>query len=129
LLELHRLDEAETVLQSLLAIHPGSPATNVHLGRIYLSRKDMARAKGAYLEALASDPFDEEIHLSLLRIHSATGAKALAQRARDASVLLTGLSPDKVDRIAAVLGRENLSEMNLPEEEPRRPASSGDAGP
>ena len=129
LLELHRLEEAESVLQSLLAIHPGSPATNVHLGRIYLSRKDMARAKGAYLEALASDPFDEEIHLSLLRIHSATGAKALAQRARDASVLLTGLSPDKVDRIAAVLGRENLSEMNLPEEEPRRPASSGDAGP
>ena len=133
LLELHRLEEAESVLQSLLAIHPGSPATNVHLGRIYLSRKDMARAKGAYLEALASDPFDEEIHLSLLRIHSATGAKALAQRARDASVLLTGLSPDKVDRIAAVLGRENLSEMNLPQEEPRRdkpaPASSGDAGP
>jgi len=133
LLELHRLDEAENVLHSLLAIHPGSPATNVHLGRIYLSRKDMARAKGAYLEALASDPFDEEIHLSLLRIHSATGAKALAQRARDASVLLTGLSPEKVDRIAAALGRENLAEMNLPEEEPRRdksaPASARDAGP
>jgi len=133
LLELHRLDEAENVLQSLLSIHPGSPATNVHLGRIFLSRKDMARAKGAYLEALASDPFDEEIHLSLLRIHSAAGAKALAQRARDASVLLTGLSPEKVDRIAAALGRENLAEMNLPEEEPRRdksaPASARDGGP
>ncbi len=135
LLELRRLDEAEKVLQSLLAVHPGSPATNVHLGRIYLSRKDMAKARGAYLEALASDPFDEEIHLSLLRIHSASGAKALAQRARDASVLLTGLTPEKVERIAAALGRENraLAEMSVPEDDSRRQkpdaAATGDAGP
>jgi tetratricopeptide (TPR) repeat protein len=129
LLELRRLDEAEKVLQSLLAIHPGSPATNVHLGRIYLSRKDMAKAKGAYLEALAADPFDEEIHLSLLRIHGATGAKALAQRARDASVLLTGLTPEKVDRIASALGRENrtLAEVSVPEDDSRRPKAEAGA--
>jgi tetratricopeptide (TPR) repeat protein len=135
LLELRRLDEAEHVLQSLLAVHPGSPATNVHLGRIYLWRKDMAKAKAAYLEALASDPFDEEIHLSLLRIHTAMGSKALAQRAREASVILTGLPPEKVDRIAAALGKENrpLAEVGVPEDDSRRPKSdpvhSPDAGP
>ncbi len=135
LLELRRLEEAEQVLQSLLTVHPGSPATNVHLGRIYLWRKDMSKAKGAYLEALASDPFDEEIHLSLLRIHTSLGAKDLAQRARDASALLTGLAPEKVDRIAAALGKENraLAEVSVPEDDSRRPkadlAHSPDAGP
>ena len=109
LLELRRPDEAEKVLLSLLTVHPGSPATNVHLGRIYLSRKEMSKAKSAYLEALASDPFDEEIHLALLRIYGATGSKALAQRARDASVQLTGLSAEKIDRIAASFGREDRS--------------------
>jgi len=135
LLELRRLDEAEQVLQSLLAVHPGSPATNVHLGRIYMWRKDMPRAKGAYLEALASDPFDEEIHLSLLRIHTAMGAKALAQRARDASVILTGMPPERVDRVAAALGKESrpLAEAAVPDEDPRRSkpdaGQSRDAGP
>jgi hypothetical protein len=95
----------------------------------------MTKAKGAYLEALASDPFDEEIHLSLLRIHMSMGAKELAQRARDASVLLTGLAPDKVDRIAAALSKENraLAEVSVPEDDSRRPkaevAQSRDAGP
>ena len=69
----------------------------------------MSKAKSAYLEALASDPFDEEIHLALLRIYGATGSKALAQRARDASVQLTGLSAEKIDRIAASFGREDRS--------------------
>src|SRR5262249_48969677 len=129
LLELRQVDEAERVLLGALAVHPGAPATNVHLGRIYLVRKDLGKARAAFLEALASDPFDEEIHLSLLRIHTAQGAKSLADRARSAAMLLTGLSGDRVDRIASLLGRENrsLAELTVPESEGKRDSRSESA--
>ena len=115
LLELRRLDEAESVLRGSLRVYPGSPSTNVHLGRILLFRKDYPKAKTAYLEALASDPFDPEIHLALTRIHGALGESALATRARTATVKLTQLKPDEVDRAAqAFLNEEGeLSEMNV----------------
>jgi hypothetical protein len=92
---------------------------HVHLGRIYLYRKQFDKARRAYLDALASDPFDEEIHLSLLRIESALGAKSLAQRARSASIVLTGLPADRVDRIANALGKTEgeLVQAGLPAEE------------
>lgn len=130
LLELKQVEEAERVLLGVLAIHPGSPATNVHLGRIYLVRKDLNKARAAFLEALASDPFDEEIHLSLLRIHTAQGSKPLAERARSAAMLLTGLPGEKVERIASLLGRENrsLAELSMPEAEGKREARSEPAG-
>ena len=127
LLELKRVDEAEQVLQSALHLHPASPSMHVHLGRIYLYRKQFEKARRAYLDALASDPFDEEIHLSLLRIESALGAKALAQRARSASIVLTGLSADKVDRIANALGKTEgeLAQVGLPAEETDGSPSKG----
>ncbi len=116
LLELRRLDEAESVLRGSLRVYPGSPTTNVHLGRILLFRKDYPKAKTAYLEALASDPFDPEIHLALTRIHGALGETALATRTRQATAQLTNLKPDEVDRAAkAFLNEEGeLSEVNAP---------------
>ncbi|AKQ63381.1 hypothetical protein A176_000293 [Myxococcus hansupus] len=115
LLELRRLDEAESVLRGSLRVHPGSPSTNVHLGRILLYRKDYPKAKTAYLEALASDPFDPEIHLALTRIHGSMGETALAGRARQASALLTGLKAEEVDRVAQQFLKDEsgLSEMNV----------------
>jgi tetratricopeptide (TPR) repeat protein len=115
LLELGRVDEAQSVLQSVLALYPGSPATNVHLGRIYLWRKEMAKARTAFLEALSSDPFDEEIHFSLIRIHTSLGEKGLAQRARQAASTLTGLPPERVERVAAMLVKENRSLAEEPQ--------------
>src|SRR5260370_1148163 len=109
LLELRRVDEAEQVLQGALRLHPGSPTTNVHLGRIYLFKKQFERARAAYRSALASDPFDEEIHLSLVRIETALGAKNLAQRARNAAIVLTGLPAAMVDRS----GEPDMSEDDL----------------
>jgi tetratricopeptide (TPR) repeat protein len=100
LLELRRLDEAEQVLRGSLRVHPGSSSTNVHLGRIYLFRKDYPKAKQSYMEALASDPFDPEIHLALMRIHGALGETALVARTKAASVVLTGLKAEDVDRVA-----------------------------
>ncbi|MCE9670606.1 tetratricopeptide repeat protein [Myxococcus stipitatus] len=115
LLELKRLDEAEAVLRGSLRVHPGSPATNVHLGRILLHRKDYAKSKTAYLEALASDPFDPEIHVALTRIHGALGETALASRAKAATVVLTGLEAAEVEKLAQQFLREEgeLSEMNV----------------
>ncbi|WP_163995149.1 peptidase MA family metallohydrolase [Pyxidicoccus caerfyrddinensis] len=115
LLELRRLDEAESVLRGSLRVYPGSPSTNVHLGRILLFRKDYPKAKVAYLEALASDPFDPEIHVALTRIHGALGETALATRTRTATVQLTNLKPEQVDHVAqAFLNDEDeLSEMNV----------------
>ena len=132
LLELRRLDEAERVLRGSLRVHPGSPQTNVHLGRILLYRKDYPKARTAYLEALAADPFDPEIHLALTRIHSALGHAELAKRTRMASATLTGLKPDEVDRVAQELLREegSLSGMEVPGTETRKasPQPAGKGG-
>lgn len=116
LLELRKLDEAEKVLRGSLRVHPGSPATNVHLGRILLHRRDWPKAKAAYLEALASDPFDPEIHLALTRIGGEVGDGGLKERARSASVVLTGLEPAQVDRVAQALlaDAKQLGDMQLP---------------
>lgn len=116
LLEIRRTEDAEKVLLGSLRVHPGSPATHVHLGRIYLARKDLEKAKGAYLEALASDPFDEEIHFALLRIHLGQGTKDLAERARRAAQVLTGLRGEEVEQVARNLVREgqDLAQVALP---------------
>jgi tetratricopeptide (TPR) repeat protein len=115
LLELRRLDEAEAVLRGSLRVHPGTPQTSVHLGRIFLFRQDYPKAKTAYLEALAANPFDPEIHVALTRIHGALGETALVTRTRGAAALLTGLKPEEVDRIAQAFLREEgaLSDMNV----------------
>ena len=105
LLEVRRTEEAERVLEGSLRVHPGSPYTNVHLGRIYLARQDWNKAKTAYLEALSADPFDEEIHFALLEANAKLGNKALADRARAAAMKLTGLTADAVDRVAAQLAK------------------------
>ncbi len=126
LLELNRLDEAEKVLKGSLTVHPSSPTTHVHLGRIYLRRKDWTSARQAYLNALGSDPFDEEIHFALYRAHEALGEKALADRAMRAASLLTGIPPAEVPAVARTLAREegNLADVTIPSPE----RSAADAG-
>jgi len=126
LLELHRLDEAEKVLLGSRKMYPRSSATEVHLGRIYLVRQDWKSAKGAYLGALASDPFDEEIHFALLRIHDALGDKEGAARARKAAALLSGLKPADVDEVAKNFGKEkDLSDVDLPTDDAEESSPRG----
>ncbi len=115
LLELRREEEAEKVLRGSLRVHPGSPATLTHLGRIYLAKKDWPAAKDSYLEALASDPFDPEIHLALVRVHEAMGKKDLADRARKATAVLTGLPSEQITAASKLLAREgaDLSDVSV----------------
>lgn len=123
LLELGRLEEAERVLTGSLRVHPGVAATNVHLGRIYLARKDWSKARGAYQEALAIDPFDPEIHLALHHVHAQTGAKPLAERTKQAVALLTGVEESRVASMASRLaGTKELVDppVSAPEAAPQK---------
>jgi tetratricopeptide (TPR) repeat protein len=133
LLHLKRLEEAEQVLRGSLRVHPGSPQTNVHLGRILLFRKDYPKAKAAYQEALSTNPFDPEVHVALTRIHQALGETALEARTRAASALLLNKPPDQVDSLVQAFLREHgqLSEMDVsgePAEAPAAPPAT-DGGP
>src|SRR5262249_43182015 len=78
LMAVRRLDDAEKVLRSSLDAPPGNAATQVHLGRIYLTRGQWKAAREAYRGALAQDPFDPEIHLALLKSAESLGDGTLA---------------------------------------------------
>jgi len=120
LFAIRRVDEAEKVLLATLEEHPGSATTQVHLGRIYLSRGDWRRAKEAYRAAIAQDPFDPEIHLALVRAAEGLKDAPLTERARNAAIVLTGLPAERVDALVRRFpGPEaDLSDVNLP---PARP--------
>jgi tetratricopeptide (TPR) repeat protein len=130
LLELRRLDEAEQVLRGSLRVHPGLASTSVHLGRILLFRKDYPKAKQAYLEALAADPFDPEIHIALTRIHTALGESALALRTRKAGTVLTGMKEEDVEQVAQAFMRDEkeLSGKDEAAEAPTPAAPKKDGG-
>jgi predicted Zn-dependent protease len=117
LLELRRLDEAEAVLRGSLRVYPGLPGTNVHLGRILLFRKDWAKAKAAYMEALSTNPFDPEVHVALTKIHDELGETALKERTVKAAALLTGLSETAIENAAWKFMRDpqELSGSNVPQ--------------
>jgi tetratricopeptide (TPR) repeat protein len=133
LLELRRLDEAEQVLRGSLRVHPGQPQTNVHLGRILLYRQDLPKAKEAFLEALASNPFDPEIHIALTKIHIGLGEPALKERTKKGGAAVMNLSPEQVENLAWRYLRQEteLSEHSVPEageEEAPAPAATKDGG-
>jgi tetratricopeptide (TPR) repeat protein len=103
LMAIHRLDDAEKVLLGSLEAHPGRAATHVHLGRIYLTRGQWKQARDAYRAALAQDPFDPEVHLALLKTADSLGDAQLAERARNASTVLTGLPAEQLSTLLARL--------------------------
>ena len=115
LLELQRYDEAEKVLRGSLTMHPGSGPTSVHLGRILLRKSDFTKARDAYLDALAVNPFDPEVHLALFRCYEALGEAKLRDRAKAAFVtLMPKIDPNQVPAYARALAREDdLSQVEL----------------
>ena len=116
LLELGRLDEAEKVLTGSLRVHPGIASTHVHLGRIYLARGDWKRAREAFLQAVAVNPFDPEIHLALHHVHGKLGENAGVEVTRGAVALLAGIPETAVtDAAARYASSRALVEPELPE--------------
>ncbi len=126
LFAIRRVDEAEKVLLAALEAHPGSATTEVHLGRIYLSRGDWRRARDAYRGAIAQDPFDPEIHLALIRAADGLKDVPLGQRARSAATILTGVPAERLDALVQRFpGPEaDLSNVELPaaQPDPKQPA-------
>ncbi|MDP1824286.1 MAG: tetratricopeptide repeat protein [Archangium sp.] len=126
LLELRKYDEAAVVLEGSLKLHPGSASTNVHLGRIHLRGKRFEAAKKAYLDALAVNPFDPEVHLALYAAADALNDGALKARTKDAVKLLLQVDDAVVGPLAKKFAQsDDLAETNLAPE-PVRPAP--DAG-
>ena len=84
LMAVKRLDEAEKVLLASLEAHPGYASTQVHLGRIYLSRGQWAEARTAYRAALAQDPFDPGDSPRAPQVGAVARGRATGSTAREA---------------------------------------------
>lgn len=126
LLELKKYDEAAVVLEGSLKLHPGSASTNVHLGRIHLRGKRFEAAKRAYLDALAVNPFDPEVHLALYAAAEALNDGALKARTKDAVKLLLQVDDAVVAPLAKKFAQsDDLAETNLA---PEPVAAAPDAG-
>jgi tetratricopeptide (TPR) repeat protein len=114
LLELKRYDEAEKVLDGSLTLHPGSPGTNVHLGRIRLRAHAWARARTAYLEALAVNPFDPEVWVGLYAAAAGVGDAPLQARALEGARVLLKVDAAGLKEVARrFAGSEDLAEVDL----------------
>lgn len=100
LLELKKYDDAARVLEGSLTMHPGSVSSNVHLGRIRLRAKQHAAAKKAYLDALAVNPMDPEIHVALVAVGEVLKDATLTARASAAVQALLKVQADQVSLLA-----------------------------
>lgn len=128
LLELKRYDDAAAVLEGSLTKHPGSASTNVHLGRIRLKSKAWDKAKVAYLDALAVNPFDPEVHVALWAVGDALKDDALKARAARGLSSLLKLPEAAVAQVARrFTGADDLANVEL-EAEPPPAAPAPDAG-
>jgi tetratricopeptide (TPR) repeat protein len=125
LLELRRYDEAARVLEGSLKMHPGSAPTSVHLGRIHLRGKRFGAARAAYLDALAVNPFDPEVHVALFAAAEALKDEQLKGRARDAMKALLKLDDAQVPELARRFAQvDDLAQVDLepPASPPPAPA-------
>jgi tetratricopeptide (TPR) repeat protein len=126
LLELKKYDEASKVLEGSLTMHPGSAPTSVHLGRIYLRSKKWDLARKAYLDALAVNPFDPEVHVALFAAGQELNDAELQKRARMGVKTLLHVE----DAVVAPLARKfadssDLANVDLDRTE--KPAEKPDA--
>jgi tetratricopeptide (TPR) repeat protein len=132
LLELKKYPEAEQVLEGSLTVHPGSASTNVHLGRIRLREKAWVKAKKAYLDALAVNPFDPEVHVALYATAQATGDTKLQARALEGVTLLLKLDKAVVPELARRFANaEDLANVDVAGDSANphaTPTASPDAG-
>lgn len=124
LLELKRYELAEKVLQGSLVTHPGSAATNTHLARIALRARKFEVVKTASLAALAVNPFDPEVHVSLYFAAKQLGDEPLRQRAVAAVVALLEIDAVKVEELARRLEQSDLVNVDVT----AGPKAGADAG-
>jgi tetratricopeptide (TPR) repeat protein len=83
-----RDEDAERALRDAVKRHPSYAALHVNLGRIYVKRKDWAKAREALLLANRTDPFDPEIHAGLAAALEGLGDAGGASREKRFAQLL-----------------------------------------
>ncbi len=124
LLELRRYEDAAKVLEGSLTMHPGSASTNTHLGRIRLRERAWDKARVAYGEAMAVNPFDPEVHLALWAVGDALGDEPLKQRAVKGLEALLRVPPGDVPGLARRFAKsDDLANVDLD-----APEATPDAG-
>lgn len=129
LLELHRYEDAATVLEGSLTMHPGSASTNTHLGRIRLREQAWGKAKAAYLEAIAVNPFDPEVHVALWAVGDALKDESLKQRAAKGLEALLKVPAGAVPELAKRFAKsDDLANVELGPEDEAPAAPAPDAG-
>jgi tetratricopeptide (TPR) repeat protein len=97
---LKRFEEAGKVLEGSLKFHPGSAATNVHLGRIRLRAQKFAAAKEAFLNSLAVNPFDPEVFVGLYAVGLHDADASLSSNALAAVMTLMNIPAADVPGLA-----------------------------
>lgn len=113
LLELKRYELAEKVLRGSLVMHPGSATTNTHLARIAMRARKFDVVKTASLDALAVNPFDPEVHVSLYFAAKALSDEVLKKRAVAALVTLLEIDEAKVAELAKRLEQSDLVNVDV----------------
>lgn len=73
LIDAERYDEAETLLDSLLAKYPGDPALTIDLAVVYQSTGRAVEALGLLQEGLERDPDNYRYHVDLGRSYAGQG--------------------------------------------------------
>lgn len=129
LLELKKYDDAEHVLVGSLVMHPGSASTNVHLGRIRLRQKAWDKAKLAYLDAMAVNPFDPEVHVALFATAQATADPVLQKRTLESGKTLLKLDDKSfLELVKRFANLEDLANVDVTNTTSSAPPPLPDAG-
>ena len=101
----------------------------MHLGRIHLRAKRYGAAKKAYLDALAVNPFDPEVHVALYAAGEALNDATLKSRAKDAVMLLLKVDDATVPALARKFSQsDDLADPLIDEAPPEPLAPRPDAG-
>jgi tetratricopeptide (TPR) repeat protein len=83
LIKLDRLDEALEQLDRAKRLAPDHPNTYASLGKIYLKRKEAAKAREAYEDVIQINPFNPDIHRDLATVYEMLGRSESALKERE----------------------------------------------
>ncbi|GJM15918.1 MAG: hypothetical protein DHS20C13_12450 [Thermodesulfobacteriota bacterium] len=73
-------ERAREVLYPIIEFYPSHIDIHMILGRIYLDEGNLSKAEEAYLTAIAINPYDPEVHASLIVLYDKQGQTELKQR-------------------------------------------------
>ena len=111
LLNLNRMDEAETILREIEAIDPGRDFTMALAGRVSLQRDDIPEAEQRLLKATTLNPAWADSSTMLAQTYYQKGEPALARQALDNAARLDPNDP-LIPLVGSVIA-SNLAQADL----------------